>query len=256
MTPAPTPTPTNPENAETNALNHPKSRPLTDCTATSIGRSKKNGAGWRATSTVSTAKRRAATMATAMKRRSMSPVSRCSQEACAGVRRPSDGAVASRAITKYYTVAIMLDTMRQSAVSTGAVESALRGRRPGRPRDPRRRARAVSSPVAWTARPDLARALRRRSRSWSSAGVTRSGFDLPVERADPARPMGPAHVLDDADQRDRRSDPGSLRRRGGRRALSLGSKGRLADGARRDRQRHRPDRQGVGRASATRPPTW
>src|SRR6202165_4509832 len=80
ITAAPTPTPTRPENADTNELNHADGAAFTDCTASSTGRSKKNGAGWSATSTVSAAKSAPATMATDIHAQLMSPKRRCGDE--------------------------------------------------------------------------------------------------------------------------------------------------------------------------------
>src|SRR5450759_2329940 len=61
--------------------------------------------------------------------------------------------------------------------------------------------------------------------------------------------MGPADVLDDADQRHRRTPPGPLWCRRGRGGFPVGQTSRMAGGTRRNRQRHRPDRQSVHTAS-------
>src|ERR1700686_844213 len=111
ITAAPTPRPTNPENADTKALNHSNGPTATDCTATSTGRSKKNGAGGIATRTESTTKRRPDTSATDIRLVLMSPVSPCSLDDVPS-RRALVATVEARAIRKYYIVTIMLKAKR------------------------------------------------------------------------------------------------------------------------------------------------
>src|SRR5579864_7127540 len=76
MTAAPTPTPTSPENAETNELNQANGPTDTDWTATSMGRSKKKGVGCTTTASVSARNRAPVTSATHIRTQLMSPVSR------------------------------------------------------------------------------------------------------------------------------------------------------------------------------------